>query len=258
MRPCPSPVLALLAAILCPGCGNHQSVPAPGPEELRPTLEMPAPLEAERAAYEAEVAKALADVRECFRSAGLQGPGRRPVDAVTVFASSGAARTALAGAYGVAVDSIPETFSGTVVENRLFLVSRPAYEEIWRSLYPEWPWEDRSYHALIVHELAHRAHELWAIAQRGSADAMGPTWFFEGFAVMCARQFQTDEAPLDLEDLRRLVGAGHVPEVSYPLYGRIVRSLAARYGMSRVIALAAEPRFPDRLLEPQALSEPAR
>jgi hypothetical protein len=178
------------------------------------------------------------------------------LDSVTVFETTDAARQHLTAAVALPLAEIPATFAGTVVEGRMFIVAPTAYEATWRTLYPTWPWSDREYHRLIVHEVAHRAHELVAIARHGSADAMGPNWFFEGLAVACAGQFADAENPMSKAELQRHIGAGRVPQVSYPFYGRLVRSLAAHYGMQTLLQRSHEAGFPDVLWAGTAAPEP--
>jgi len=243
----------MLAMIFMTACKAPQRSHAiPELPVQSPRIELPASVERERSLYEKDVIRALGEVANFFLSSGFESLDPRIIDSVTVFESSPKAREYLAAAYGTPIESIPETFSGTVEGRRLFLVSRGTYQAIWQKLYPEWPWIEQSYHQLIVHELTHRAHEEIAIARYGSAEAMGPTWFFEGLAVTCAGQFDTDKPPLNLEGLKEQVGSGHTPKVSYPLYGRIVRSLAAKYGMKVLIARASEPEFPEILWSPYA------
>ncbi len=210
-------------------------------------FELPVSLERDRSLYEEDVRTALGDVSNFFLASGFELPDTRIIDSITVFDSTSKAREYLATAYSVPIDGIPETFAGTVEGKELFLVSRDTYQETWRKLYPEWPWTDHTYRQLVVHELAHRAHEEIALAKYGSADAMGPTWFFEGLAVTCAGQIENANQLFSREELEKQVGSGHSPPVSYPLYGRIVRALAATYGMKVLIAKASNPDFPEVL-----------
>jgi hypothetical protein len=200
--------------------------------------------------YERDVATALGDVSRFFRASGLELGDHRIIESVTIFENVLKAREFMAKTYGVPIDSVPETFSGTVEGRELFLVSRESYQQIWLKLYSEWPWGSNNYNQLIIHELAHRAHEALAISRFGSAEAMGPTWFYEGFAVTCAGQFNTAKPQMSLEQLKDEVGQGHTPKVSYPLYGRIVRSLATIYGMKVLVTRASEPGFPEILWSP--------
>lgn len=237
-----APVVLVLGACRAPA--PPPVTPTPAPPVPAPRLELPAALEPERGAYEREVREGLSRVAEFFRAAGVELPSPELIDSAVVFASLPGARDRMAAEFGAPPDAIPDTFAGTVVGRRLFLVSRESYRETWRTLYPDWPWTDEAYSRLIAHELAHRAHESVAIARRGSAEAMGPAWFFEGLAVVCAGQFESGQPPMGRDEIELLVGPGHTPPVSYPLYGRIVRSLAAAAGVKALIARAADPGFP--------------
>lgn len=238
-------MLTMIVLTACTASQHVHTIPEERVQLLQ--FEFPVSLVGERSSYEKDVMIALGEVANFFSSSGFELPNLRIVDSVTVFESSSLARKYLAKSYDVPIEAIPETFSGTVEGRKLFLVSRETYQSIWQNTYPEWPWTEQSYHQLIVHELAHRAHEEVAITWYGSAEAMGPTWFFEGLAVTCALQFDTDDSLLSLEELKEQLGFGHTPKVSYPLYGRIVRSLAAEYGMKAIIVKASEPGFPDIL-----------
>ena len=243
-------LLVALALFLSESCHGSptiqiQAIPEGSIQSLR--LELPPSLEPERGKYETDVLNGLEEVSNFFRALGFELPSERLIDSVLVFDSSSKGREYMMREYGASSESIPETFSGTVEGKKLLLVSRESYREVWRKLYSEWPWTDKTYHQLIVHELAHRAHEAIAISRYGSADAMGPPCFFEGLAVICAGQFETDRPPMSREEIEKQVGAGHTPKASYPLYGSIVRSLVAQFGMKTLISRASEPGFPEML-----------
>lgn len=224
--------------IAATGCGTSG-----GPPQT-PQLRLPASLEAGRNVYEEDLKNGLGTVSDFFHASGYALQDENLIDSAIVFETSSGAREFIAAEFGVPVESIPGTFSGTVVERKLFLVSREAYREIWRNLYPAWPWTDSSYAQLIVHELAHRAHESVTLSAFGSSDAMGPVWFFEGVAIVCAGQFDDGQPPMTRGELERETGSGRAPAVSYPLYGRIVRSLAAGFSMNVLISRAREEGFP--------------
>jgi hypothetical protein len=209
-----------------------------------PSIQLAAKLEGERTAYEREITGALDDVVAFFQEAGSDLGTEGLIDSVIVFGGTAEAKKYLAKAFGVAPEDLPATFSGTVIGRTLFLISREAYQGTWKQLYTDWPWTSETYHGLIVHELAHRAHELIAVAQLGSADAMGPTWFFEGLAVVCAGQFAGCEPLMTREEIEQQVTGSAVPKVSYPLYGRLVRSLAGQFPLKTLIMRASEIGFP--------------
>lgn len=219
-------------------------------------MELPASLEQHRLSYEREVRTSLQDVEACFQSWGAPVDSAGLINSSIFFESTSAARGHLAEVFEIPVSDTPDTFAGTVVDGRLFVVSRPQYKATWLALYPEWPWSDDAYHQLIVHELAHRAHEVVAIAGTGTADSMGPSWFFEGIAVLCAGQFEGNLPLMDLAEIQAQIGAGRTPVVSYPLYGRLVRSLKAIFGMEVLLKRASEPGFPDNVLEPSPVAGP--
>ena len=214
-----------------------------------PSIQLAAKLEGERAVYEREIASALEDVAAFFQGAGFDLGAEGLIDSVIVFEETADAKEYFAKAFGAAPEDLPATFSGTVIGRSLYLVSREEYQAIWKQLYADWPWTSETYHGLIVHELAHRAHESIAIAQLGTADAMGPTWFFEGLAVACAEQFAGKEPLMTREEIERQVAGNTVPIVSYPLYGRLVRSLAGQFPLKMLIMRASEARFPSIMWE---------
>lgn len=238
---------SLLIAIAAGGCAPSKVLVRSAPAEAPLLFTLPPALEKERIAYENDVSSALLEVSSCFTTVGVSVPSTRIIDSVIVFESAQRAREYLAAKYQTKVENIPTTFAGTVDGSTLFLVSQQAYKNIWQAMYPTWPWTDTTYHQLVVHELAHRAHEAVALAQYGSADSMGPAWFFEGFAVTCAKQFDAPSQLLTRTEIKEQLGKGLTPKVSYPLYGLLVRSLAAECPMKMLLERASDPAFPEIL-----------
>ena len=150
---------------------------------------LPAALSEQKSWYAGEIKKAVEEVDAYFHAAGFAVNTGELIDTVIILDWTAESRQRLADKFGVRPEDIPETFSGTVVDRSLYLVTPARCREIWEKLYREWPWDEATYHRLIVHELAHKAHEQIAIEQTGSAEGMGPDWFFEGLAVVCAGQF---------------------------------------------------------------------
>jgi hypothetical protein len=183
-----------------------------------------------------------------FRAAGYAVAPESLLDSVVVVRWAPDAAERLARRFGVMPGDIPPTFAGTVAGHTLVLVDHDRYRTIWNQLYPDWQWTDDEYRRLMVHELTHRAHEAITIARLGSADRMGPAWFFEGLAVMSAGQLDSGQGALTPSEIDALVGRGHTPPVSYPLDGRLVRSLAERYSLHTLIVRASDPGFPSTLL----------
>jgi hypothetical protein len=198
---------------------------------------------ADASTLDRQIAAAAREAAACLRAAGFEVTPDRLVNSVVMLDGSAKSMERFAVEVGAPPEAIPPTFAGTVVGETLYLVTEERYREIWRQLYGERQWTEASHRQLAVHELAHRAHELVAIGERGTADAMGPVWFFEGLAVMCARQFD-DDPLLTREQIAAHFADGRTPPVSYPLYGAIVRSLAANFDFRELILRASEADFP--------------
>jgi len=222
-------------------CASPQVTSGPAPVRL----ELPATLESERARYQSDLEVALDRVVAWFAENGLAvGRGELLASAV-VFADLADAKRGLAKHYGMAEESIPDGFSGTVDGTTLFVVSRETYAKTWARLFPQHPWSDDSYRGLLTHELAHRAHALKATALFGSEEGMGPRWFFEGLAIACASQFADPPAPaLTWDQLEELIAKDSAKPLSYPFYGQMFRSVAASFPVKVLVERAGREGFP--------------
>jgi hypothetical protein len=208
---------------------------------------LPASLEAQRNFYSNEIDSASLQVVEWFNSNGFTDVPRALIRKAIVFDTRETARSAVAAAFGTDTGNVPATFSGTVNDSTLYVVSPEIYKEIWVKLYPGWQWSHDTYRSLLVHELTHRAHALVCRVRFGTEDAMGPNWFFEGLAMHCAGQFPVAEGGQQAfsdEEMQNLIGPGKTPPVSYPVYARIVGTLAQKYSLHELILRAREKDFP--------------
>ena len=77
---------------------------------------------------------------------------------------------------------LPKAFSACLEKGIFFSVSPQVYNRI----YPEGG-EEKAFEKLIAHEMAHRLHVR---ILEGNEERMGPIWFFEGFALHAAGQFE--------------------------------------------------------------------
>lgn len=213
------------------------------------TVELPSVLEAQRTEYERLIVSARDEVVAWFGSVGLPVKAADMIDRAVVYSDAGTSRRAMAELFKIDMQKIPDTFGGTVNGKTLYINSEETFRPMWTKLYPEWPWSRKSYRSLMVHELAHRAHAHLSFVRAGSEDAMGPPWFFEGLAVMCAGQFAAGEKPMGIVEILSDVGEGKTPKVSYPHYGRLIRSLSQFVSVRSLVEEAAEPGFPRKLLE---------
>lgn len=124
---------------------------------------------------------------------------------------------------------LPSTFCGAL-EARTLIVMSPGYYD---AVYPD----GREAHAwvkLLVHEMAHRLHVR---ILNGNEEAMGPIWFYEGFAIHAAQQM-TDATPtLDSTGMRAVMDD---PERgSYMLYGAVFNHFAKRHALEELMQWAA-------------------
>jgi len=191
----------------------------------------------------ADIAAALDQVTAWFGQHELPVQRRELVDHAVVFADVADARRSLAAKLGGTPDQIPESFSGTVIERTLYVVAPAAYRATYQQLYPDHAWRPQEYRALIVHEVAHRAHALQATRLFGSEEGMGPGWFFEGLALVCAGQFDEPAPPLTRQELHDLIARDAEKGLGYPAYARIVRALAARFTVRWLVEHAGRPDF---------------
>ena len=95
--------------------------------------------------------------------------------------------------------TIPSTYCAALEQGVLVVVS-PA---LYRSLYPEGD-EQNAFEKLLTHEMAHRLHIR---ILGGNEQAMGPVWFYEGFALYAAGQMEDSAPGLSPEEIWKVVGA---------------------------------------------------
>lgn len=127
--------------------------------------------------------------------------------------------------------TIPPTYSA-VIANGVLLAVPP---ETYASNYSEGQEKD-AYEKLLAHELA---HELHIRILEGNEDQMGPRWFFEGFALYAAKQF--DQAMLELtkEDIQMILSN---QPVSYVYYRRLMDKLLLHMDLKEAINQAREAK----------------
>lgn len=93
-----------------------------------------------------------------------------------------------------------------------------------------------AYVQILTHELAHGLH---VAVVGGDKLAMGPRWFFEGFAVAAAGQY--DEQAISEADFRAVIAG--LPKADYRLFGAAVRKLAQTHSYAELIEKARKAGF---------------
>ena len=132
---------------------------------------------------------------------------------------------------------LPETISAALEEGVFMSVS----PEVYSRIYPEGI-EDKSFEKLIAHEMAHRLHIR---ILGGDEDAMGPIWFFEGFAILAAGQFE--DASMQPGEIWQIVTEKE--RGSYRKDGALIRYFLKRVSIQEMVKRAADKDFVDWLRE---------
>lgn len=125
---------------------------------------------------------------------------------------------------------LPDTFCGAL-EKRTLTVMTPEY---YARVYPEGI-EKHSYEKLLIHEMAHRLHIR---ILNGNEEAMGPVWFYEGFAIFAADQFA--ESNVQLSDSERMEIMNDPERGSYLKYGAIFRYYASKFAVPELVRNAGK------------------
>ncbi|MBA7606494.1 hypothetical protein ES703_13643 [subsurface metagenome] len=130
---------------------------------------------------------------------------------------------------------LPRTYSAAL-EKAVFIAVSP---ELYSKNYPEGV-EEKSFEKLITHEIAHRLHIR---ILEGDEDAMGPIWFYEGFAIYAAGQFETFS--LDSTEIWKIVRS--TERESYRKYGAVFRYFLKMVSIRELIEHAGKDDFQEWL-----------
>lgn len=96
------------------------------------------------------------------------------------------------------------------------------------------------YSKLVAHELGHVLHVR---ALRGKETEMGPVWFYEGFAVAAANQYDDFAWPEYEEEFEQVIR--DQARGDYRKYGAIFRKLLERHSMTELLTRAKEDDLND-------------
>jgi hypothetical protein len=132
---------------------------------------------------------------------------------------------------------LPATYCAALEQGVLMSVS----PQLYRSLYPEGD-EENAFEKLLTHEMAHRLHIR---ILNGDENAMGAMWFYEGFALYAASQFEKTPAELSAAEIWDIVND---PERgSYKKYACIFQYFVSKVSIHQLIENAAKDEFADWL-----------
>jgi hypothetical protein len=134
---------------------------------------------------------------------------------------------------------LPATYCAALEKGVLMSVS----PELYRTLYQEGD-EEKAFEKLLTHEMAHRLHIR---ILNGEENAMGSVWFYEGFALYAAGQFEKDAPVLSDKEIWEIVND---PErSSYRRYATVFQYFVKKASIQRLIEKASEDDFVNWLKE---------
>lgn len=134
---------------------------------------------------------------------------------------------------------LPATYCAALEQGVLLSVS----PELYRQLYPEGD-EEHAFEKLLTHEMAHRLHIR---ILGGDEQAMGAVWFYEGFALFAAGQFEKNAPTLTQAEIWEIVND---PERgSYRCYAAVFQYFADKVPLQQLVEMAGRPEFGSWLRE---------
>jgi hypothetical protein len=159
---------------------------------------------------------------------------QRFFDRAQIFDAKADFDKALARVTGLPASTVfPKTYSAAL-ECRVLMAVSP---ELYAENYPEGV-EEGSFEKLLAHEIAHR---LRIRVLNGKEDAMGPTWFYEGFAAYAAGQFEECASELKANEIHEVLASQE--RGSYRKYARVFRFFAEKASIKELIEQAAKKDF---------------
>lgn len=201
-----------------------------------PELRLPAQLEGQRHHYETLVRAAVATVGRFARAHGWGDAATRALPrAVEVHLDQPSLWRRLRDAFGLPDDApLPTSaLAGAVAGDDLIVVTPEAYA----CIAPAYAGTPGAYVRLLAHEFAHRLH---VAVLDGDEDAMGPRWFYEGFAVVASGDL-VDVAEPALSELWAWLhdeGPG-----AYARYGAALRRVQRAVPLPELVVEAGRPDF---------------
>ena len=134
---------------------------------------------------------------------------------------------------------LPATYCAALEQEILMSVS----PDLYRSLYPDGDEKD-AFEKLLAHEMAHRLHIR---ILNGDENAMGAVWFYEGFALYAAGQFEKNAPRLNTAEIWTIVND---PERgSYKKYASVFQYFLKKVPIHQLVENAAKDDFANWLKE---------
>lgn len=128
---------------------------------------------------------------------------------------------------------LPSTYCGALEQGVLTAVS----PHLYRALYPQGD-EPDAFEKLLTHEMAHRLH-IRILA--GDEEAMGPVWFYEGFALHAAGQLANAAPKLEIDEIWAIVQEEE--RMDYRRYVTVLRYFLQKATMHQLVEQAGQEDF---------------
>lgn len=158
------------------------------------------------------------------------------IEKVEVFPTKGEFDNALKTLSNGQMKSVPKNFVA-VMDNRILrVVSWKTYQQV----HPSETLQD--YEKLLTHEMAHQLH---VDILKGNENKMGPVWFYEGFAVLAAQQYESFKA--DSKSMSEAIS--NAERGNYKVYGSILRKILKTKSLSTLVEEASKANFNSEVLK---------
>jgi hypothetical protein len=128
---------------------------------------------------------------------------------------------------------LPKTYCAALEQGVLMSVS----PELYQTLYPEGV-EEFAFEKLLSHEMAHRLHIR---ILGGNEQGMGSVWFYEGFALIAASQFEKTAPHLNADEIWDIVSAQERGD--YRRYAAAFRYFLGKTSIQQLIEMADKEEF---------------
>lgn len=162
---------------------------------------------------------------------------RRLIERVEVYASKEAFDKKLIQMSNGKMSSVPKTYVGVADKRILRVLAWPAYNKIHTKD------SISDYEKLLTHEIAHQLH---VDLLKGEESLMGPVWFYEGFAVLAANQYEKFEMN-EREKMKAVILNSERGD--YKSYGAVLRRLSKSMSLPALIEMAKQPEFSSKVVE---------
>lgn len=241
-------ILISLIAIIAISCNhqkqgqntdNNKSI-LQNRDQISILLIVPNSLENRREELQSYVNAARKNIRNFSEKYGWEGLSKEEfMDSVIIFDDKNHFNlTLLKLAEADTTMKLPDTYCAALEKRTLVAVTPEFYSKV----YPDGI-EERSFEKLLTHEIAHRLHVR---ILKGDEEAMGPIWFYEGFAMYTANQFSKSDIILNKEEIINIMK--DPDRGSYVKYNYIFRNFVKTIPLKEFIIKANNKNFNEELI----------